>query len=1312
MRRPSLNPFGQGDPSVDGILGGAYKTVKYVADNLAVIKKVADWIMNGGTVPEVPGNGGGNGGGDGSGGTGGVALPNMAGNKGGVLTVNEAETAAVWRQPSTGAFFPEAPLDGKLYGRTDAAWAEIVLNAGGRGISNTVVNGEGHLVVTYSDGEVFDAGLVAGKDGEDGKDGDPGFGAIVNFADYKAMPAGGSGVYMIIPVADGEPGVALTQSASVILPKDTPNAGAGIWINAQQNGYKITLGLTNAPEPQPGGGNEDIDLSGSGAVYGAPGSIFPLGIFLANTTKTLNVTLPNGLPMLIERRNPGSVPVTASWRLSNVGAPYPREGDAVGAAIVMNKLGSAGGFSMRNGNVLMQYGSYLSTPSMGLETTITSNEQTTQTPNMIRIGFKGVAPPEAEFGGVLAGLMDYGVGEFRLEAYWQGKTMKLMIGRNGGTENVVSDPDDRRVLGTNQHYEVEWVNNPNGPGGTATFFIDGIQSGAAKTTEFKPRITPRMPFEVNASEGNPSVGLNNLEIERSTLSFGKVVTDITYDPVASGPISRVDLESLVVDARTVTNPGPYMLEYTAGTDERFELEINVGTMQIPAGRAYKAVLEDWSTGVGVKHPNELIMTKVAAQNCRFQDQDLYGSQASWTEVLPQGPVPNINGINYYCEGIRMGNYVQFQFIYDWDATQMPANPFGDPTNKNSYMVPHKWLIYDVNNTLIARVEQLNGEPMNSASRPATWQGSIDGRGVGIFTANNQWFPHGTVRSSIIWRSHDPVAYDQARIHSTLPVYDIRVPFASFMGYSVNGGDARMYGGGQINGFANYRAMPWLPMSTAEIVEAGRTTTSPYKRLFNETAIAPNAGLWLKYSPFYSHGRSPITGPGGTRDDRQIIPEPVAVYMRDRTARRLFDNLELSKITLDYLTGYASDAVHGMEKGRATPLYKNQPRRNIRLRNHYYGPGEASTPAEQAWYVQGGRTYEWMQGNNPLRIKVPYHGIDPAKPIFGTHMIDKAHAHQFPHWGSLLYQTPEFAFLGHKFSDQCRMYTNYIIGDDGDPNHNGNREGAWAFMHAALLWKTGSSNSSRLYSQDEILDWVVFDFELFYDVHYASEPGFLNPPVNVMTGNQVDMNKVAYASSSRFGVSTSYGGNTYTHDFMVGYWLSALHAGHKLGFNQAVSAASAKAKAVMDWLYTIHAKRITGRLLHALQVDCMEGTEYLFPLWTEAQIKAAGGVVSNLPQNFEQLVAALPANKKTARWDICTDQYGNIQSRDGQSMDQLLAGPGLLMDMGMSGAALTDAYNKAEQLFQEKLQQELAEGEMAGAGWFQFHQATNNRPYKP
>ena len=596
--------------------------------------------------------------------------------------------------------------------------------------------------------------------------------------------------------------------------------------------------------------------------------------------------------------------------------------------------------------------------------------------------------------------------------------------------------------------------------------------------------------------------------------------------------------------------------------------------------------------------------------------------------------------------------------------------------------------------------------MNTTATPACWSGQYDGRGVAIITEDNKFYPKGTVRSGIIWRSHEPVAYQQSQIWNTVPTYDLPVPFASQTGFSVNGGDMRIFGEGQVNGFANYRWMPWESSTYEGVAAAGRNTLNPWKVGSNETGIVPNAGVWLKYTPFNQQGRSPVTGPGGTRDDRQIMPESVARYARDVSVKRAHDNRSMKQIALDYLTGYVSDPYHCFEGGRLTPLFKGAPNRTITMRNHYYGAGEASTPPEKAYYVQGGRTYDWATGYNPLRVQVPYAGTAAGKPIFGTNQIDEDHGHQFPHWGSLLWQTPEFAMLGAKFFDQSRLYRNAILNDE-NASLFAERGAAWKFNHTAMAWKTASSNSSRLYSRKEIMDWIVFDFETFHDLHYASTPGFLNPPATI-TG--ADTNGQVMAAAQHFGPCLANGDGVYQHEFYIGYWLSALQVGEKLGFNAAIRAASPKAKTVIDWLISIHEKRITGRLNGGMLVNA--GSEnYLCPIWTPAQISAAGGNVANLPKTFAAVASAQGANAAPS-WD--TFKSGsNVYDKDGQAMDQLLAGPSLLISMGRSSTALTQARTAALAYRQEKIDSETAKGPtLAGSTWFKYNQSTSNPPFQP
>src|SRR3546814_17882386 len=83
---------------------------------------------------------------------------------------------------------------------------------------------------------------------------------------------------------------------------------------------------------------------------------------------------------------------------------------------------------------------------------------------------------------------------------------------------------------------------------------------------------------------------------------------------------------------------------------------------------------------------------------------------------------------------------------------MPDNPFGDPTGKESYMVPHKWRIEDKDNNVLATVARADGEPLNGTDIPGIFEGSFDGNGRAITNSTDKWYTSGTVRAGVIWRS--------------------------------------------------------------------------------------------------------------------------------------------------------------------------------------------------------------------------------------------------------------------------------------------------------------------------------------------------------------------------------------------------------------------------------------------------------------------------------------------------------------------------------------------------------------------------------
>ncbi|WP_334185077.1 hypothetical protein [Novosphingobium sp.] len=1155
-----------------------------------------------------------------------------------------------------------------------------------------------------------------GRDGVDGMTGEIEMGALVDVQQLAGIPVGGASKFLVIPVAEGAPNVTLTQSSTVMIPKDTTSMGAALYLHATASNFVITLGLMNVPPPQPENPGGPIDLSGETTFYAPFNAITPLGIDVNGSPASFVLRRNFADSALRIRRKWDREIITSknsTWTTGATGSPYPIVSEQFAGSMTISKAGE-GTASYRNGHVVLNKNSYLKTPPLAMEFKSSSDAATTQTPPSIRLIFKGVPPTDVGNGVLMGALEAWGGGGLSHKIHWGKSAIEFYCYRDGGGSSLVYSDELFDLTASNRLIETEWVDDPNGVGGTVTFYVDGQQYGASKPTESKPRITAAADYQINASVDNTSNSVADLEVEYVGLRVGAHDVATEYTTIADGPISAEDLQNLVVDATGVTTQQPeHVLTYVANGTDEFDLKVIVGEMVLPAGRAYKAVLEDWSTGTGVV-AGELVMTKPSAQNCRFEDTTLFGAQGSWTEVVPTGPAPVLDGIRYGCEGIRQGNYVQFQFVYSSDTV---ASPFGDPSGLNTYMRPHKWMIYDNAGTLLGRVEKPNGEPLNATSTKPVWEGLYDGRSVPMISESNRWYPHGTVRSGIIWRSHEPSAYPQSFLYANVPTYDVRVPFASHTGYSFNGFDLRIAAGGaggdgQMNGFANWKIMPHKPFEQtyASMKDYAASTRDPYKALYTEISATPNAGLHLQYTPFNIMGRSPIVGPGGTRGDRQIMPEVVALYARDVTSKRAHDDTSMHSIALDYLTGYVSDPFNAVTNGKITPIFRNNARRNVTMRNHYYGYGETSVPDDSVWYAQVGRLSEWTTSRNPLRCNVPGSGATADKPYFGGFEIDALHAHQYPHWGSLMFQTPEFAMLGVNFSDQVRLYGNTILSSIWDPNAFAAREAAWPFMHAALLWKTASTNSSRLYSREEVFDWIVFDFETFYDQWYDNDGAcFLRPPTNILNGDgDVDNKLATLAGAAKFGPCSWTADGLVTSEFQVGYWLSALHAAHKVGFLDALSAASPKAAEIVNWLKAMHYKRIIGRVNDAFDSE-MAGSDYNFRYWSEAQVKAVGGDVSKLPGTF---TAVANANGRTPSWDTYTID-GKTYLRDGQAMDGTLAGAALLLDMGMTGSALEAAATKSEACFQEKLASETAKGYAeAGTTWFLYHQATNNRPYKP
>lgn len=119
-----------------------------------------------------------------------------------------------------------------------------------------------------------------------------------------------------------------------------------------------------------------------------------------------------------------------------------------------------------------------------------------------------------------------------------------------------------------------------------------------------------------------------------------------------------------------------------------------------------------------------------------------------------------------------------------------------------------------------------------------------------------------------------------------------------------------------------------------------------------------------------------------------------------------------------------------------------------------------------------------------------------------------------------------------------------------------------------------------------------------------------------------------------------------------------------------------------------------------------GGPYELILWSNATIQAAGGNVGSLPQSYGAIAGQNSGTAST--WDTTTPD-GTPNSRDGQAMDQLMAGPSILKNqLGRTGSDLDTAASTVAAWRTQKKTEEAARGAaLAGSQWFKYLQGANN-----
>jgi hypothetical protein len=171
-----------------------------------------------------------------------------------------------------------------------------------------------------------------------------------------------------------------------------------------------------------------------------------------------------------------------------------------------------GASTLRNGNILLNKGQYLATGALGWSFVDTGDADTAFTPPSFTYTFKGVTPGGMHPAVIMGDMSGPDGVVFSFQLFDWGREMSVSLGRPGGNWTTIkSDVHSTDLNGVNRRFSVTYTDNRDGPGGTITFFADGIQVGEEKPAPFKPKFSPGCFIQVNASDGN-TVNSNDTDV--------------------------------------------------------------------------------------------------------------------------------------------------------------------------------------------------------------------------------------------------------------------------------------------------------------------------------------------------------------------------------------------------------------------------------------------------------------------------------------------------------------------------------------------------------------------------------------------------------------------------------------------------------------------------------------------------------------------------------------------------------------------------------------------------------------------------------
>lgn len=633
---------------------------------------------------------------------------------------------------------------------------------------------------------------------------------------------------------------------------------------------------------------------------------------------------------------------------------------------------------------------------------------------------------------------------------------------------------------------------------------------------------------------------------------------------SAGVITVADatqLDSTVTPSYTLT----VQATNTEGSDTA-SVTVNVTA----AGDAPMIVtLQDWSTGSPVEVGSLTLDQDATALT--FEDTDMQaamgtvGIRQSATSIawgnfefgaiaFDAGPQCNEDGVNPLYQVL-----VGFKPINRWAG--YPNEATWNQATDEMFPPAFKVLIKKADGTVLHTHQMRDGLPINDPSLNATGPHSSS---LGAIR------PHVGLGSLLPWQSARPaISPNQPTFFPGMTSEAIR-PSAARQEFSSIGAVPVTGNADNVNGYLHwYWADEWPVAAQNGYTGHTGTPSDPYLRTGGSASFAAAIMSGWGYEPGAFGCHDHMTGPGGLRLDRAVLPTPYAILCTDSTYQRPKDLVPIKDLVDAWGKTYFNFPIFYLRNVKTFDMLPNaeiMPTMEWAQKGGYYsGAPDFGVNGTSQQVVVFGATYTGASATTGVVREFN----DPAgRFIWNGYSRDYLHSYNTSAWHALLLNSPMHVFASKAFFNewslanvgQCRgkrlMQSPTAF---GAANYGAlfDRKMAWNFLHLVHQWKLATTNPQMGYSRLDVEDWLVTGLELL-DTEWRQ-------PI------QADTTTPSAVAVNRFGCScidnTASGGHAWFNNAksQVFYMSHVIFTMKKTGCWAAVRAASASAAAALDWI---------------------------------------------------------------------------------------------------------------------------------------------------